>query len=56
MPIFVNPAPDAVFGPLTQVLENGEKPLYKQVVYSDYFNYFFSKGHEGKQAIEFAKL
>ncbi|MCD7455706.1 hypothetical protein HAX54_029224 [Datura stramonium] len=56
VPIFVNPAPDAVFGPLTQVLENGEKPLYKQVVYSDYFNYFFSKGHEGKQAIEFAKL
>lgn len=56
VPIFVNPAPDAVFGPLRQVLENGEKPLYKQVVYSDYFNYFFSKGHEGKQTIEFATL
>ncbi|XP_018629874.1 bi-functional coumaroyl CoA and feruloyl CoA ortho-hydroxylase F6H2-2-1-like [Nicotiana tomentosiformis] len=29
VPIFVNPAPDAVFGPLPQVLENGEKPFYK---------------------------
>ncbi|CAN4120064.1 unnamed protein product [Withania somnifera] len=56
VPIFVNPALDAVFGPLTQVQENGEKPMYKQVVYSDYFNYFFSKGRDGKQTIEFAKL
>ncbi|PHT59569.1 Feruloyl CoA ortho-hydroxylase 2 [Capsicum baccatum] len=30
--IFVNPAPDAVFGPLKQVLENREKPFHKQVV------------------------
>ncbi|KAM3359277.1 hypothetical protein P3S68_022210 [Capsicum galapagoense] len=56
VPIFVNLAPYAVFGPMKQVLENGEKPWHKQVVYSDYFNYFFSKGHEGKQTIEFAKL
>ncbi|KAF3643882.1 Feruloyl CoA ortho-hydroxylase 2 [Capsicum annuum] len=56
VPISVNLAPDAVFGPLKQVLENREKPWHKQVVYSDYFNYFFSKGHEGKQTIEFAKL
>ncbi|PHT86373.1 hypothetical protein T459_08479 [Capsicum annuum] len=27
VPIFVNPAPDAFFSPLKQVLENGEKPL-----------------------------
>ncbi|KAM3303318.1 hypothetical protein P3S67_014348 [Capsicum chacoense] len=30
VPIFWNPASNAVFGPLKQVLENGEKPLYKQ--------------------------
>nr|ACJ85455.1 unknown [Medicago truncatula] len=56
MPIFVNPAPDAVIGTLPEVLENGEEPHYKQVVFSDYFNYFFSKAHDGKKTIEFAKI
>nr|KYP41590.1 1-aminocyclopropane-1-carboxylate oxidase isogeny 4 [Cajanus cajan] len=56
IPIFVNPAPDAVVGPLSQVLENGEEPKYKQVLYSDYFKYFFSKGHDGKKTVEFALI
>lgn len=56
VPVFVNPSPDAAIGPLPQLLEGGQKPLYKQVVYSDYFNYFFNKGHEGKHTIEFAKI
>ncbi|KAK4441382.1 G2/mitotic-specific cyclin S13-6 [Sesamum alatum] len=43
VPVFVNPSSDAVIGPLPEVLEPREKPIYKQVVYSDYFNYFFSK-------------
>jgi len=56
MPIFVNPAPDAIIGPLSKMLKNGDEPLYKQVVYSDYFNHFFSKAHDGKKTIEFAKI
>ncbi|KAF4356285.1 hypothetical protein F8388_000732 [Cannabis sativa] len=56
IPIFVNPEPEALIGPLPQVLESGERPIYKQVKYSDYFNHFFSKPHDGKKAIEFAKL
>ncbi|GMN47123.1 hypothetical protein TIFTF001_016300 [Ficus carica] len=56
IPIFVNPGPDAIIGPQPQVLETGEKPRYKQVLYSDYFNHFFSKPHDGKKAIEFAKI
>lgn len=56
VPIFVNPVPDAVIGPVPEVLEGGVKPIYKQVVYSDYFNYFFSKGHDGKETIEYAKI
>ncbi|TKY46768.1 Feruloyl CoA ortho-hydroxylase 1 [Spatholobus suberectus] len=56
IPIFVNPAPDAVIGPLSEVLENGDEPKYKQVLYSDYFKYFFSKAHDGKKTIEFAKI
>ncbi|XP_071902926.1 feruloyl CoA ortho-hydroxylase F6H1-1-like [Coffea arabica] len=56
VPIFANPAADAVVGPFPEALENGEKPIYKHVVYSNYFNYFFSKAHGGKQKIEFAKV
>ncbi|XP_028071657.1 feruloyl CoA ortho-hydroxylase 1-like [Camellia sinensis] len=56
VPIFVNPGPNAVMGPLPEALQLGEKPIYKQVLYSDYFNYFFSKPHEGKQTIEYAKI
>ncbi|KAM6576784.1 hypothetical protein CsatB_028621 [Cannabis sativa] len=56
IPIFVNPEPQALIGPLPQVLESGERPIYKQVKYSDYFSHFFSKPHDGKKAIEFAKL
>ncbi|WJX71316.1 hypothetical protein P8452_55322 [Trifolium repens] len=56
MPIFVNPAPDSVIGPLPEILENGDEPQYKQIVFSDYFKYFFSKPHDGKKTIEFAKI
>ncbi|KAK9273251.1 hypothetical protein L1049_018058 [Liquidambar formosana] len=56
VPIFVNPANDAVIGPLAEVLETGEKPIYKQVVFSDYYEYFFGKAHDGKETIQFAKI
>ncbi|KAI4308236.1 hypothetical protein L6164_031333 [Bauhinia variegata] len=56
LPIFVNPAPDAIVAPFPEVLENGEEPKYRQLVYSDYFKYFFSKPHDGKKTIEFAKI
>ncbi|XAR60221.1 hypothetical protein NMG60_11033495 [Bertholletia excelsa] len=56
VPIFVNPSPDASFGPLPEALQPGEKSIYKEVLYSDYFAYFFSKPHEGKHTIEYAKI
>ncbi|KAI4308237.1 hypothetical protein L6164_031334 [Bauhinia variegata] len=56
LPIFVNPAPDAIAAPLPEVLENGEEPKYRQLLYTDYFKYFFSKPHDGKKTIEFAKI
>nr|XP_009799787.1 PREDICTED: feruloyl CoA ortho-hydroxylase 2-like [Nicotiana sylvestris] len=31
--IFVNPKPSDVIGSLAEVLENGEEPIYKQVLY-----------------------
>lgn len=56
VPVFATPSMDAVIGPLPEVLEGGEKPLYKQVLYSDYFDYFFSKGYDGKETLDYAKI
>ncbi|GAB4835312.1 hypothetical protein Ancab_039505 [Ancistrocladus abbreviatus] len=55
--IFINPSPDQVVAPLPELLEaTGEKPLYKEILFIDYFKYFFSKGHDGKATIEWAKI
>ncbi|XP_019163426.1 PREDICTED: feruloyl CoA ortho-hydroxylase 1-like [Ipomoea nil] len=56
VPIFVNPRPEDVIGPLPEVLDGGEKPLYKQVLYSDYVRHFYKKAHDGKETVDFAKL
>ncbi|GKV21773.1 hypothetical protein SLEP1_g31721 [Rubroshorea leprosula] len=56
VPIFVNPRPSAMIGPLPEVVANGEKPIYKQVLYSDYVKHFFRKAHDGKATVEFAKI
>ncbi|GLT82398.1 hypothetical protein SLE2022_007810 [Rubroshorea leprosula] len=56
IPIFVNPRPSALIGPLPEVLANGEKPIYKQVLYSDYVKHFFRRAHDGKGTVEFAKI
>uniref|UniRef100_A0A5B6ZBA4 feruloyl-CoA 6-hydroxylase n=1 Tax=Davidia involucrata TaxID=16924 RepID=A0A5B6ZBA4_DAVIN len=56
VPIFVNPRPTDVIGPLPEVLESGEKPIYKQLLYSDYVKHFFRKAHDGKDTVQFAKI
>ncbi|CAH1440216.1 unnamed protein product [Lactuca virosa] len=56
VPIFVNPRPNDVIGPLPQVINRGEKALYKQVLYSDYVKHFYRKSHNGKDTIDFAKV
>ena len=57
VPIFVNPRPSEIIGPLPEVIEDGgEEPLYKQVLYSDYVKHFFRKAHDGKNTVEFAKI
>ncbi|KAJ0481441.1 putative oxoglutarate/iron-dependent dioxygenase, non-heme dioxygenase domain-containing protein [Helianthus annuus] len=55
VPIFVNPKASDIIGPLPEVLQSGEKPLYKHVLYSDYVKHFFRKAHDGKATIEFAR-
>ncbi|KAK8698261.1 hypothetical protein V6N13_114386 [Hibiscus sabdariffa] len=56
VPIFVNPRPGDIIGPLSELVENGEKPIYKQILYSDYVKHFFRKAHDGKKTVEFAEL
>nr|GEY67720.1 feruloyl CoA ortho-hydroxylase 1-like [Tanacetum cinerariifolium] len=56
VPIFVNPRPSDVIGPLQELVDSGEKPLYKNVIYSDYVKHFFRKAHDGKATIDFAKF
>ncbi|KAJ0876073.1 putative oxoglutarate/iron-dependent dioxygenase, non-heme dioxygenase domain-containing protein [Helianthus annuus] len=56
VPIFVNPRPSDVIGPLPQVIARGEKALYKPVLYSDYVKHFYRKPHNGKDTIDFAKV
>ncbi|XP_052209120.1 feruloyl CoA ortho-hydroxylase F6H1-3-like [Diospyros lotus] len=56
VPIFVNPRPGDIIGPLPELLRNGEKPIYKQVLYSDYVRHFFKKAHDGKLTVDFAKI
>ncbi|OMO96917.1 Oxoglutarate/iron-dependent dioxygenase [Corchorus olitorius] len=56
VPIFVNPKPGDMIGPLPELVASGEKPIYKQVLYSDYVKHFFRKAHDGKQTVAFAEL
>ena len=56
VPLFVNPSLDSVIGPFSQMLKDGEKPVYKHVLFSDYWNYFFRKRPSGKASLDFAKI
>ncbi|WCJ18764.1 2-oxoglutarate (2OG) and Fe(II)-dependent oxygenase superfamily protein [Euphorbia peplus] len=56
IPIFVNPKPTDVIGPLPEILATGEKPKYKNFLYSDYVKHFFRKAHDGKKTVAFAEI
>ncbi|WCJ18769.1 2-oxoglutarate (2OG) and Fe(II)-dependent oxygenase superfamily protein [Euphorbia peplus] len=56
IPIFVNPKPTDVIGPLPEILATGEKPIYRNFIYSDYVKHFFKKAHDGKKTVEFAEI
>ncbi|KAL8260171.1 hypothetical protein R6Q59_028124 [Mikania micrantha] len=56
VPIFVNPRPSDIIGPLPGLIERGENALYKHVLYSDYVKHFYRKSHNGKDTIDFSKV
>ena len=56
IPLFVNPKPTDIIGPWPEVLENGEEPIYKPILYSDYAKHFYRKAHDGKATLDLAKI
>ncbi|KAG2311633.1 hypothetical protein Bca4012_026095 [Brassica carinata] len=53
---YCGPSYDSVIELLHEVLENGEKPLYKATMYSDYMKYYFARPHTGSKTIKSIKL
>ncbi|GAB2211955.1 hypothetical protein Droror1_Dr00025295 [Drosera rotundifolia] len=54
--VFMNPAPNQVVGPMKEAMEEGEKPLYREIGFMDYMKYFFGKGHDGKATIQWLEI
>ncbi|KAJ9164443.1 hypothetical protein P3X46_024019 [Hevea brasiliensis] len=56
IPIFTIPKPTEKIGPLAQLVERDGVALYREVVFGDYMNNFFSNAHEGKKSLDFAQI
>ncbi|XP_015160219.1 feruloyl CoA ortho-hydroxylase 1-like [Solanum tuberosum] len=56
VPLFVNSSLDSFIGPFPQMLKDGEKPVYKHVLHSDYWDYFYRKRPSGKESLDFFKI
>ncbi|KAH0665046.1 hypothetical protein KY285_026252 [Solanum tuberosum] len=56
VPLFVNATLDSVIGPFPQMLKDGEKPVYKDNLHSDYWDYFYRKRPSGKASLDFVKI
>ncbi|XP_057537470.1 feruloyl CoA ortho-hydroxylase F6H1-3-like [Amaranthus tricolor] len=56
IPIFVMPSSNHVIAPFQEIIDKGDKPMYKGVLYSNYLKHFYGKPHDGKATIEFATI
>lgn len=50
------PCSQDIIVPLPEALATGQKPIYKQVLYSDCVRHFFKKAHSGKKTVDVAKI
>ncbi|KAH0665050.1 hypothetical protein KY285_026256 [Solanum tuberosum] len=55
VPQFMNANLDSVIGPFQQMLKDGKKPVYKHVLHSNYWDYFY-KRPSGKASLDFVKI
>ncbi|WCJ37031.1 2-oxoglutarate (2OG) and Fe(II)-dependent oxygenase superfamily protein [Euphorbia peplus] len=56
VPIFAIPKATQKIGPLPEVVKIDGVARYKEVVFGDYMNNFFSNVHDGKKSLDFAKI
>ncbi|CDY57296.1 BnaC03g73310D [Brassica napus] len=55
VPIFTAPNPSEKIGPLPQVVKRDGVARYKELLFQDYMNNFFSQPHDGKKSLDFAR-
>lgn len=55
IPIFTVPKPTERIGPLPQVVERDGVARYREFIFEEYMNNFFSNAHDGKKSLDFAK-
>ncbi|KAK3218405.1 hypothetical protein Dsin_012375 [Dipteronia sinensis] len=53
VPVFTMPKPSEKIGPLPELVER-EGAQFREVVFQDYMNNFFSNAHDGKKSLHFA--
>ncbi|KAI8557355.1 hypothetical protein RHMOL_Rhmol04G0004400 [Rhododendron molle] len=56
IPLFSAPLPTQKIGPLPEVVDADGVARYRDFVFGDYLNNFFGNTHEGKKALDFAKI
>ncbi|CAN6553838.1 unnamed protein product [Malus baccata var. baccata] len=54
VPIFTIPKATERIGPLPEVVESDGVARYREVVFEDYMNNFFSNAHDGKKSLDYA--
>ncbi|EOA33192.1 hypothetical protein CARUB_v100140880mg, partial [Capsella rubella] len=54
VPIFTAPNPSEKIGPLAEVVKRDGVARYKELLFQDYMNNFFSQPHDGKKSLDFA--
>ncbi|KAL4186512.1 hypothetical protein AMTRI_Chr09g34290 [Amborella trichopoda] len=55
IPIFVSPRPETRIGPLQGLAEKDGGAIYRDLVFGEYMNNFFSAAHDGKKTLDFAR-
>ncbi|KAM7250676.1 hypothetical protein ACFE04_022559 [Oxalis oulophora] len=54
IPVFTIPNPTEKIGPLEELAERDGVARYKEIIFQDYMNNFFSNAHDGKKSLDFA--
>ncbi|XP_065865028.1 scopoletin 8-hydroxylase-like [Euphorbia lathyris] len=54
VPIFTIPNATQKIGPLPQVVKSDGVARYKEIIFGDYMNNFFTNVHDGKKSLDFA--